>query len=146
MGEIIAFVIYFVIMLTIGVWFFVKTKDNGDKEYFGISFGGIGGETAFAAAKLKPQLLVRREGFLPFAGHGFGLGYKCRACLLHSGKKIGLFSHSHRITLLIFVLPFRITYFYVNINENKINPPPVGEGFLLIFRKRGDAPYQRLHG
>ena len=34
MGEIIAFVLYFVAMLAIGVWFFVKTKDNGDKEYF----------------------------------------------------------------------------------------------------------------
>ena len=33
-GEIIAFVLYFVAMLGIGIYFFATTKSNGEKEYF----------------------------------------------------------------------------------------------------------------
>ncbi len=34
MGEILAFVLYFVAMMAIGVFFFAKSKSNGEKEYF----------------------------------------------------------------------------------------------------------------
>ena len=32
--EIIAFVLYFVAMTGIGVFFFIKSKDKGEKDYF----------------------------------------------------------------------------------------------------------------
>ena len=32
--EIIMFVLYFVLMLGIGFWFFFKSKDKGEKDYF----------------------------------------------------------------------------------------------------------------
>ena len=34
MGEILAFVLYFIAMLGIGLFFFIKEKNSGEKEYF----------------------------------------------------------------------------------------------------------------
>ena len=32
--ELLAFILYFALMLGIGIFFFFKTKSGGDKEYF----------------------------------------------------------------------------------------------------------------
>ena len=72
MGEIIAFVLYFVVMLSIGVWFFVKTKDNGDKEYFlgGRSMGPWVTAMSAQASDMSAWLLMG----LPGSVLAFGLG------------------------------------------------------------------------
>lgn len=72
MVEIIAFVIYFVAMLTIGVWFFVKTKDNGEKEYFlgGRSMGPWVTAMSAQASDMSAWLLMG----LPGSILAFGLG------------------------------------------------------------------------
>ena len=72
MGEIIAFVLYFVAMLAIGVWFFVKTKDNGDKEYFlgGRSMGPWVTAMSAQASDMSAWLLMG----LPGSVLAFGLG------------------------------------------------------------------------
>ncbi|MEE0409786.1 MAG: sodium:proline symporter, partial [Clostridia bacterium] len=33
-GEVLAFVLYFVLMLGIGFYFFIKSKSAGEKDYF----------------------------------------------------------------------------------------------------------------
>ena len=72
MGEITAFVLYFVAVLTIGVWFFVKTKDNGEKEYFlgGRSMGPWVTAMSAQASDMSAWLLMG----LPGSILAFGLG------------------------------------------------------------------------
>lgn len=72
MGEIIAFVLYFVAMLTIGVWFFVKTKNSGEKEYFlgGRSMGPWVTAMSAQASDMSAWLLMG----LPGSILAFGLG------------------------------------------------------------------------
>ena len=72
MGEIIAFVLYFVAMLTIGVLFFVKTKDSGEKEYFlgGRSMGPWVTAMSAQASDMSAWLLMG----LPGSILAFGLG------------------------------------------------------------------------
>ena len=72
MGELLAFVLYFVAMLAIGVWFFIKSKNKGEKEYFlgGRSMGP--GVTALSAqaSDMSAWLLMG----LPGSIIAFGLG------------------------------------------------------------------------
>ncbi|MBR6524077.1 MAG: sodium/proline symporter PutP [Clostridia bacterium] len=72
MGEILAFVLYFVAMLAIGVWFFIKTKDNGEKEYFlgGRSMGPWVTALSAQASDMSAWLLMG----LPGSILAFGLG------------------------------------------------------------------------
>ena len=72
MGEIMAFVLYFVAMLAIGVWFFIKTKDNGEKEYFlgGRSMGPWVTAMSAQASDMSAWLLMG----LPGSILAFGLG------------------------------------------------------------------------
>ncbi len=72
MGEILAFVLYFVAMLAIGVWFFVKSKDNGEKEYFlgGRSMGPWVTAMSAQASDMSAWLLMG----LPGSILAFGLG------------------------------------------------------------------------
>ena len=34
LGEIIAFILYFVIVLTVGIYFFMKNRNGGEIDYF----------------------------------------------------------------------------------------------------------------
>ena len=34
LSELLMFVLYLVFMLGIGIWFFVRSKNDGEKEYF----------------------------------------------------------------------------------------------------------------
>ena len=71
-GEVLAFVLYFVAMLAIGVWFFVKSKDNGEKEYFlgGRSKGPWVTAMSAQASDMSAWLLMG----LPGSILAFGLG------------------------------------------------------------------------
>ncbi len=72
MGEILAFVLYFIAMLAIGVWFFIKTKDNGEKEYFlgGRAMGPWVTAMSAQASDMSAWLLMG----LPGSILAFGLG------------------------------------------------------------------------
>jgi len=72
MAEISAFVLYFVAMLSIGIWFFVKTKNNGEKEYFlgGRSMGPWVTAMSAQASDMSAWLLMG----LPGSIIAFGLG------------------------------------------------------------------------
>lgn len=72
MGEILAFVLYFIAMLGIGVCFFVKTKDSGEKEYFlgGRSMGPWVTAMSAQASDMSAWLLMG----LPGSILAFGLG------------------------------------------------------------------------
>ena len=72
MGEILAFVLYFVAMLGIGIYFFVSTKNNGDKEYFlgGRKMGPWGTAMSAQASDMSAWLLMG----LPGSIIAFGLG------------------------------------------------------------------------
>ncbi len=71
-GEVIAFVLYFVAMLAIGVWFFIKSKDSGEKEYFlgGRSMGPWVTAMSAQASDMSAWLLMG----LPGSILAFGLG------------------------------------------------------------------------
>lgn len=72
MGELLAFVLYFVAMLAIGVWFFVKSKGSGEKEYFlgGRSMGPWVTALSAQASDMSAWLLMG----LPGSIIAFGLG------------------------------------------------------------------------
>jgi len=70
--EVIAFVLYFVAMLGVGIYFFVKTKNNGEKEYFlgGRSMGPWVTAMSAQASDMSAWLLMG----LPGSIIAFGLG------------------------------------------------------------------------
>lgn len=83
MGEIIAFVLYFISMLGIGIFFFFKTKDNGEKEYFlgGRQMGPWVTAMSAQASDMSAWLLMGLPGSIlafglgkAWIGIGLGLG------------------------------------------------------------------------
>lgn len=72
MGELLAFVLYFVAMLAIGVFFFIKSKNKGEKEYFlgGRSMGPWVTALSAQASDMSAWLLMG----LPGSIIAFGLG------------------------------------------------------------------------
>lgn len=70
--EIIAFVIYFLAMTTIGVYFFVKSKGKreGDKEYFlgGRNMGGWVSALSAGASDMSAWVLMGLPGAIYFSG------------------------------------------------------------------------------
>ncbi len=72
MGELIAFVLYFVLMLCIGIFFFLRTKSGGDKEYFlgGRQMGPWVTAMSAQASDMSAWLLMG----LPGSILAFGLG------------------------------------------------------------------------
>ena len=71
-GRLIAFILYFVAVLAIGIWFFLRSKVGGDKEYFlgGRSMGPWVTAMSAQASDMSGWLLM---GF-PGAILAFGLG------------------------------------------------------------------------
>ncbi len=71
-GEVLAFVLYFVVMLGIGVWFFVKDKDQSETGYFlgGRSMGPWVTAMSAQASDMSAWLLMG----LPGSILAFGLG------------------------------------------------------------------------
>ena len=72
MGEIVAFVLYFVAMLGIGLFFFVKSKSGGEKDYFlgGRQMGPWVTAMSAQASDMSAWLLMG----LPGSILAFGLG------------------------------------------------------------------------
>ena len=72
MNELLAFVLYFVAMLAIGVWFFIKSKGSGEKDYFlgGRSMGPWVTALSAQASDMSAWLLMG----LPGSIIAFGLG------------------------------------------------------------------------
>ena len=72
MGEILAFVLYFVAMLGIGIFFFATSKSNGEKDYFlgGRSMGPWVTAMSAQASDMSAWLLMG----LPGSILAFGLG------------------------------------------------------------------------
>ncbi|MBE7011946.1 MAG: sodium/proline symporter [Ruminococcaceae bacterium] len=72
MGEILAFVLYFIAMLGIGIFFFIKSKDNGEKDYFlgGRQMGPWVTAMSAQASDMSAWLLMG----LPGSVLAFGLG------------------------------------------------------------------------
>ena len=70
--EVLAFILYFVCMLTIGVWFFVKSKNNNEKDYFlgGREMGPWVTAMSAQASDMSAWLLMG----LPGSILAFGLG------------------------------------------------------------------------
>ncbi len=68
--EIIAFVIYFLAMTAIGVYFFVKSKDEGEKDYFlgGREMGGWVSALSAGASDMSAWVLMGLPGAIYFAG------------------------------------------------------------------------------
>lgn len=71
-GRLLAFILYFVVVLVIGIWFFLRSKSGGDKEYFlgGRAMGPWVTAMSAQASDMSGWLLM---GF-PGAILAFGLG------------------------------------------------------------------------
>jgi len=72
MGEIIAFVLYFVVVLAIGLFFFFKTKSGGEKEYFlgGRQMGPWVTAMSAQASDMSAWLLMGLPGSILAFGFG----------------------------------------------------------------------------
>lgn len=71
-GELLAFVLYFVLVLGIGIYFFARTKNNSDKEYFlgGRSMGPWVTAMSAQASDMSGWLLMGFPGSLLAFGMG----------------------------------------------------------------------------
>lgn len=70
--EVLAFVLYFVAMLSIGVWFFVKSKSNTEKDYFlgGREMGPWVTAMSAQASDMSAWLLMGLPGSILAFGFG----------------------------------------------------------------------------
>ncbi|MBQ4630418.1 MAG: sodium/proline symporter PutP [Clostridia bacterium] len=70
--EVLAFVLYFVTMLGIGVWFFVKSKSNSEKDYFlgGRAMGPWVTAMSAQASDMSAWLLMGLPGSMLAFGFG----------------------------------------------------------------------------
>ena len=70
--EIIMFVLYFVLMLGIGFWFFFKSKDKGEKDYFigGRNMNGLVAAFSAGASDMSAWVLMGLPGSIFMYGLG----------------------------------------------------------------------------
>ena len=68
--EIISFVVYFIAMTGIGVYFFIKNKDGGEKEYFlgGRNMGGLVSALSAGASDMSAWVLMGLPGAIYLNG------------------------------------------------------------------------------
>jgi len=68
--EIIAFVLYFLFMTGIGIYFFVKSKNKGEKDYFlgGREMGGWVSALSAGASDMSAWVLMGLPGAIYFSG------------------------------------------------------------------------------
>lgn len=71
-GEIIAFIMYFVIVLGVGIYFFLKSKGAGEKEYFlgGRNMGGLVAALSAGASDMSAWVLMGLPGAICLLGMG----------------------------------------------------------------------------
>ena len=70
--EIISFVFYFLAVLGIGIWFFVKNKNQGEKDYFlgGRNMGGWVSALSAGASDMSAWVLMGLPGSIALYGMG----------------------------------------------------------------------------
>ena len=70
--ELVAFIAYFVVVLGIGIYFFIKNKDGGEKDYFlgGRNMGGFVAALSAGASDMSAWVLMGLPGSICL----FGLG------------------------------------------------------------------------
>ena len=68
--EVVAFALYFVAMLGIGVWFFAKSKSNSEKDYFlgGRNLGAFVAALSAQASDMSAWLLMGLPGVAYWCG------------------------------------------------------------------------------
>ena len=68
--EVIAFVIYFLFVLGVGVYFFIKSKDKGEKDYFlgGKNMGGWVSALSAGASDMSAWVLMGLPGAIYLSG------------------------------------------------------------------------------
>ena len=73
LGELIAFILYFLIVLGMGVYFFIRgRKDTGEKSYFlgGRKMGGVVAALSAGASDMSAWVLMGLPGSIYLAGVG----------------------------------------------------------------------------
>ena len=72
LGEIIAFILYFVIVLTVGIYFFMKNRNGGEKDYFlgGRNMGGLVAALSAGASDMSAWVLMGLPGAICILGLG----------------------------------------------------------------------------
>ena len=72
LGEIIAFIAYFVIVLAVGIYFFLKSKEGGEKDYFlgGRNMGGLVAALSAGASDMSAWVLMGLPGAICILGLG----------------------------------------------------------------------------
>ena len=72
LGEIIAFIFYFIIVLAVGIFFYLKNKGGGEKEYFlgGRNMGGLVAALSAGASDMSAWVLMGLPGAICVLGLG----------------------------------------------------------------------------
>ena len=70
--ELIVFIIYFIIVLVVGLYFFIKTRNGGEKEYFlgGRKMGGLVSALSAGASDMSSWVLMGLPASIFTAGLG----------------------------------------------------------------------------
>ncbi len=68
--ELIMFIMYFLFMISIGVWFFIKSKSKGEKDYFlgGRNMNGLVSALSAGASDMSNWVLMGLPGAICIAG------------------------------------------------------------------------------
>ncbi len=70
--ELIAFILYFLVVLGVGIWFFVKSKDQSEKDYFlgGRNMGAWVSALSAGASDMSAWVLMGLPGSIALYGMG----------------------------------------------------------------------------
>ncbi len=110
--EIVAFIVYFLVVLAIGIVFFIKGKGTGEKEYFlgGRSMGPWVTALSAQASDMSAWLLMGLPGSILAFGFGqmwigIGLGLGTIANWIFVAKRLRKFSRASNdaITLPLYL-------------------------------------------